>query len=55
MTDQQEIMTLSLLLKPFILFVLLGLVACIRVAIARYLPDSTFKRWLLLSLNNRRN
>lgn len=54
MTEQQEIFVMSLLLKPFVLFVFLGLVACVRVVIARHLPDSKLKRWLLLPLSNRR-
>jgi hypothetical protein len=50
LTEPQNILIASILAKPFIVLLFMGLLLCVRYAVIKYFPDCFIKRLLLIRL-----
>lgn len=51
MTPEQTSLVWAMLIKPFALLAVLGLLVCIRYGIIKYMPDGRLKRLFLIRLD----
>jgi hypothetical protein len=52
--NSQDILVLSIVLKPFLVFIFLLFLLCVRYAVIKYFPDGFIKRLLLIRLYHSR-
>lgn len=50
-TEPQNILIVSILAKPFIVLIFMGLLLCVRHAVIKYFPNGRIKRLLLIRLH----
>lgn len=55
MTPEQTSLVLAMLIKPFALLLVLGVLVCIRYGIIKYMPDGWLKRLFLIRLDKPRD